>query len=250
MGKRLGELDVRLKSSEIATLHSENEAYLRGQRPEPELDNVWAGWITVGKVMFVVGLIILALMLVVLGYFIIWNSSQAVEVEGVIDDFRSGDVYYHYTVNNIRYDAVEPAGGRSVSDWDNGNAPYPIVYLSFQPNVSHLKHNVAHFEWGTAIFVGIFLLAIPFVGLMQINFTKRMIMLREEATHIIEGNVSKTLPGQRGVVNYYYSAVSPMTGKQLSGVMPIGRLNPRYGRMKLGSHIAIIYKDDKTFTVL
>lgn len=249
MGKHFNDLDVRLTSPRIDTLRPENEYFLRGQLSEPALDSVWEGWKTVGKIMMLIGVIGVVAVAALLGYFIVWNSPLAVTVEGTIDNYQFGNVYYHYVVDDVRYDKVEPSN-RSVSDWDEGNVPHPVVYLSFLPAESRLTFNVESLDW----FLSGFLLAIPiglvWLGRYTIRFTEHMILLRDEATHVLQGEIYESFSGQKGTVNYLYKAVSPTTGKHIGGMLTIGRLNARFGRIAKGSPVAVLYRDDKRHTVL
>ena len=249
MAKHLQNLEVQLESSQVSTLRPENVPFLNGERQEAALDSLWAGWKTVGKSLVVVGSFAVLGVTGLLGIFVVWNSPLAIETEGTIDDFRNGEVSYHYSVDGARYDKVEYSS-RSVSNWDEGNIPYPVVYFSFQPAESRLKHNIEPIDWFVFVFLFIFALSIPALGVYTIRLTQRMTTLRDEATHVLQGEIYRAFRGQKGTVNYLYRATSPTTGNRIGGTLTIGRLNPRFGRIDAGSTVAVLYKDDKLHTVL
>ncbi|MEO1295777.1 MAG: hypothetical protein AAFW75_08225 [Cyanobacteria bacterium J06636_16] len=250
MAKRLQDLTIQLSAPHIQTLRPENEAFLRGERGEAALDSVREGWVTVGKVIVVLGAIALIAVIALIGVFIVWNSPLAVETEGIVEGQQGNNVSYHYIVDGVRYDKVEDSSRLSRSEWDEGNSPYPIIYLSFQPQISRLEHNVEKVEWFPMIFLLGIAASIPAFGVYTIRFTRRMILLRDEATHLLQGEIYRSFRGQKGAVNYLYTATSPITGKKIGGSLTIGRLNSRFGRIQTGSMVAILYKNDKLHTVL
>ena len=249
MAKRFEELDIRLTQSRISILRPENEYFLQGQRPGAMLDSLWEGWKTVGKILIAVGLVAVLAVSVLLGYLILWNSPLAVEIEGTIDDHQGRTVNYHYVVNGERYDKAE-SSSRSVSNWDEGNIPYPVIYLSFHPTISRLEHNVEPIPWVPGAFLLAIAVGIPWLGQYTIHYTQRMITLRDEATHILQGEIYQAFRGQKGTVNYLYKTTSPTTGKHIGGMVTLGRLSPRFGRIDAGSTVAILYKDDKLHELL
>ncbi|MEO0824409.1 MAG: hypothetical protein AAFX95_23030 [Cyanobacteria bacterium J06639_16] len=249
MAKRLEELDIQLTKSRLSILRPENEYFLQGQRPEATLDSLWEGWKTVGKVLVGLGLVAVLAVIGLLGYLILWNSPLAVEVEGTIDDYQNGTVNYHYVVDGTQYDKAE-SSSMSVSNWDEGNIPYPVIYLSFRPAISRLEHNVEPIPWVPGAFLLAIAVGIPWLGRYTIHYTQRMITLRDEATHILQGEIYQAFRGQKGTVNYLYKTTSPTTGKNIGGMVTLGRLNPRFGRIDAGSTVAILYKDDKLHELL
>ncbi len=249
MAKTLNDLKSNLTSAQIRTLRPENEAFLRGDRAEAALDCLWSGWKTVGKAMIVIGVLAIIAVVGLIGYFGLWNSSLAIETEGTIDSYKAGTVHYHYVVDGQRYDKVEDSS-RSISSWRSGNEPYPVVYLSFRPSTSKLEHNVEPIDWFPAIFLLIVAGSIPALGFYTIRFTQRMMTLRDEATHLLQGEVYKAFRGQKGTVNYLYQATSPVSGQKIEGMLTLGKLNPRFGRIETGATVAVLYKDDKLHTVL
>jgi hypothetical protein len=259
MVKSIKDLDIQLMGAETSILRPENGFFLQGERSEVALDSLWEGWKIIGKAAIAIGIPAVLAVTGFLGYSIVWNSPLAVEIEGTVDSYQSsgvkvgytvvGDVRYHYTVNDVRYDKIE-ASSTYVSAWDQGNVPYPVVYLRFQPSVSRLEHNVEPIEWMFTIFLLLFAISIPIWGRYVIRHSHKMISLRDEATHVLPGEVVGNIRMKYWQNICTYRATSPITGRNISGKFVMGRFHPRIDQFKPGATVALIYKDDKCHTVL
>jgi hypothetical protein len=248
MAKQLAELTVQKSGNPIWFARPANADFITGRRPHVQLDTISEKWVTVGKAMIVLGIAALIAFIGLLAYIAIWNSSLAVETTGTIDGVSNG-ILYHYTVDGTRYDKVERAN-RFVSNWDEGGVPEPVVYLSFWPSESRLAFNVEGIKWIDAIFLIGGLALIPWGGRNIIRHHQRMIELRDEATHVLEAKVVQVIRGAKGVMTYVYTAPSPVTGKEIRGTFDIGRLNSNFGRVGVGSTVAVLYRSDKLHTIL
>jgi hypothetical protein len=105
-------------------------------------------------------------------------------------------------------------------------------------------------EWTSAIFLTLACLGLSWWGRYMLIFGQQMRNLRENASHLIEGEVIASIPGPKGSTNYVWRAISPLSGKPISGSLMIGRLSPRFGRLEKGSKVAVLFLDDQTNAVL
>ncbi len=250
MAKRLSDLTVLTSGAHVDVLRVGNDAFLRGDRPEAVLDTLWDGWKIIGRMLLAVGAMLMAAVVAVLAYIAVWNSPLTVHTTGVIDSGQSGRVMYHYQVDSLRFDKTESVN-RSDSAWDAGNVPHPVVYLGFMPSESRLDFNVETLDWGAAFFMILFASFVPLGGWLLLRSNRRMNVLRDEATHVLEGRITQDIAGPHGSKNYVYKAASPVTGKPIRGTLQVGRIGPRAGRIGgIGSTVAILYQSDSLHSAL
>ena len=67
-------------------------------------------------------------------------------------------------------------------------------------------------------------------GKYTLDFGKRMERLRQEATHVLTGEVVNSLPGPHGSTTLLWRAHAPGSGQPFGGSLQIGKLSPRRGR--------------------
>jgi len=244
------QLDIQIDDLNTVELrHHNNSSYLKGFTDSPILANKSRTWLYVGYGMAIISSIALAIYIVLM--FLIWlfHSPFAVEIEGIIDGRRGFNIEYHYEVDSVRYDKVEPST-RTVSSWADGNVPEPIVYLSFMPSQSRLTFNREPFDAFLAIVVTIILIVLIIGGVLQVRVYRKANQLANEATHIVKGVVTQTILGQKRLKNVYYKATSPATGEDITGTTSIGALEPTYKQIEEGTHLAILYANDDLHGVL
>lgn len=249
MPKTRSDVIVQRSGLPVAVLRPANEIYLRGDRPTPVLDTLWEGWLPIGAVLIAIGAAIIVALVMVFGYIAVWNSPLGVETMGTVDGYDGTHVEYHYEADGVRYDKREPVN-RSTTAWRSGDAPEPVVYLSFQPAESRLAFNVEGMDWGMAAFALIFAGILPFSGWLLRRRHLRMIELRDEATHVLEGKVTNAISTRSGMQTFFYTATSPDTGRDLRGSVNVGRLSTSFGRIAVGSNVAVLYRHDDLHAIL
>jgi hypothetical protein len=129
MARQLSDLTVQLSGAPVSFRWPDNEAFLNGTRPHPHLDihfvEQCASFVLDGVlVLFICGII---------AYIAVWHSPLAVETTAMIDDYRDGEVSYHYFAGSTRYDKIEPAS-RFEPTWDSVEPTHPVIYLAFSPS--------------------------------------------------------------------------------------------------------------------
>lgn len=248
MAVRRIDLDNQISSPEISLLRYENDDFLRGAR-EPVLGNLWKGWPIVAGVLIVAGAVAFVIVAVLLISDWMWGSPFASQVQGTIDNLKGSTIYYHYEVDSVRYDKQEATHSYS-SSYENGNVPSPVLYLSFSHSESRLRFDVQPPDLLMIIMSLLFIAVFPLAGYLMLRGHRRLTQIRDEATHLIEGTIRMEFFGRRGMMSYTYTALSPVTGKGIGGVVQVGRLSPQFGRIQKGSTVAILYRDDKHHAIL
>ena len=249
MRKTKNGVQIHLSNPDALDLrYNHNRLFIGGASSEPDLNEGSArSKLALQVFMLISGILLLAFWGFVLYTFIFNNLS--IEVEGAISGVDGKHVLYTYEVDGVTYEKREPAN-RSSSAWSSGNAPHPVKYLSFQPQVSRLDFNIEKFDVGLSIMGTILLGGFTFAGYWGLRTYRRLSDLKDNATHIVEGTIDTVIRGRYGSKIVGYEAESPFTGEPIRGTNTIGRLEGAHERLQSGSPVAILYKDDKLHALL
>jgi hypothetical protein len=260
MARQLSDLTVQLSGAPVSFRWPDNEAFLNGTQPHPQpnfLEDLIVGLIA--------GIVLLPIIGLMSGFFILiwmastlsalWHTPLAVETTAMIDGYQDQMVSYHYYVGSTRYDKIEPAS-RFEPTWDSVEPRQPVVYLIFDPSYSSLASNVRPETYpGFDVAINALTPLLPAFIVWQVwqamrNY-KRRIVLRGEATHLLEGRIFKVRNTWKSpLITYTYLFLSPTTGAEISDHFSIDRSNPRNGDFQQGTMVAILYRDDKLHAIL
>jgi hypothetical protein len=245
---RLSDLKIHVTAPQISLFRPEN-AYFLNNTTSVSLGNLWHGWVPISRIVIVGGAVVWLVVAALLLAEWIWASPFVVRVDGVIDGVTDAGLAYHYIVDGVRYDKVEPSRFYS-SAFAAGGVPNPVVYLSFAPSQSKLSGNVESVDLFTLIAALVFVASLPVGMHVGLREHHRLVRIRDGATHLLDGQITFEYMAMKGVVSYAYQAVSPVTGKQIGGVVQAGRLSPQYGRIGKGAAVVVLYRDDKHHMIL
>jgi hypothetical protein len=248
MARQLSDLTVQLSGAPLAFRWPNNNAFLNGTLPHPETSSRINWVVSIYCIFFVLFFSFLTLMTSLrIAFIALWYSPLAVETTAMIDGYQDGTVSYHYFAGSTRYDKIEPAS-RFEPAWDGVEPTHRVFYLTFDQSLSRLNFNVPEFKLDTALILLVFSL-FTFIGWMAMQDYVRRIVLRNQATHLLEGRLFK-IRNRWKSPSIIYTFTSPKTGIEIRSQLSFDLDYLCSGYLHQGTMVAVLYRDDKLHTVL
>jgi hypothetical protein len=259
---KLQEYSLQKKLSELNNLLDDGQVFLRLKKSEPFLSGkselLDLGGKSVGvfwfcQILFWLGLVSLIGILAMAAYIWMWDYSPLTgtvqaDVIGIEKKSQGGDVNFQYEVSGKSHQIQQYANSTKRA-WFEEDAKAEVVYLKFLPGAAKLNTNVEKMDWQIVFLGPIMPLGFLIGGYMGKKSAERLSRIEDNATHILNGSVSKRIPS-KGFVIVQYKTASPISGQEIFGGVEVGKLEKALGGLQVGARVAVIYAGEKDHTLL